>query len=86
MNGSTSQFQEIDWRVSWKALYDAAINERDTTALSQRIVDAQKAIAECALALLQANIDNKVERRNLTKAHLFLEKLKRLYPLAKDAA
>ena len=86
MSDTTSQFREIDGRVSWKSLYDAAINERDTRVLSQRIADAEKAIAECALALLRANIDNKDEKRNLAKAHLYLEELKRLYPSARDAA
>jgi hypothetical protein len=80
------EFCQLDERVSWRSFYEVALRERDPHALPQRIADAQKAIAEFALALLRANIDNKREKENLACAHLVLEDLKRLYPADKDAA
>ncbi len=79
-------FQPGDEKPSWKTLYQAALSERNPSLLQQRIVEAQKAIAECALALLRANIDNKVEKENLANAHRVLDDLKRLYPATKEAA
>jgi len=58
----------------------------DPRVLPQRIADAQRAIAEYALALLRANIDNEREKENLANARRVLEDLKRLYPTTKDAA
>jgi hypothetical protein len=82
LNDSTHDFQQVDKRRSWKSFYEAVLCERDPDVLPQRILDAQKAIAECALALLRANIDNKREKQNLANAHHVLEDLKRLYPAA----
>jgi hypothetical protein len=79
-------FQQFDERLSWKSFYEAALCERDPYMLRQRITDAQKAIAECTLALLMAHIDNKREKQNLASAYLALEDLKKSYPLEKDAA
>jgi len=84
LSDTNVQFQ--DGRRSWKLLYEAALREQDPNLLSQRIADAQKAIGECTLALLQANIDNKLEKENLANAHLVLENLKRLYASAEAAA
>jgi uncharacterized protein YktB (UPF0637 family) len=86
LNNFTLEFHQVDERLSWKSFYEAALRERDPHALTQRIADAQKAIAECALALLRANIDNKREKEYLANAHLVLEDLKKVYPLVKDAA
>ena len=86
MNNATLEYKQIDERLSWKSFYQAALHEHDPRVRSQRIADAQKAIAECALALLRANIDNKREKENLANAHLVLEELKRAYPATKDAA
>lgn len=86
MNNSALEFRQVDDRLSWRSFYEPALCELDPHALPQRIVDAQKAIADCALALLRANIDNKREKEILANAHLVLEDLKRLYRLHKDAA
>ena len=86
MNSSTMEFRQVDERLSWRSCYEAALRERNSRALPQRIADAQKAIAECALALLRANIDNEREKENLANAYRVLEDLKRLYSRAQDAA
>ena len=86
LNNARLEYKQFDERLSWKAFYESALCERDPRVLPQRIADAQKAIAECALALLRANIDNEREKENLANARRVLEDLKRLYPATKDAA
>lgn len=86
MNNPALEISQFDDRPSWKAFYQAALHERDSRVLAQRIADAQKAIAECALALLRANIDNKREKENLANAHLVLEDLKRRSQQQRDIA
>jgi len=86
LNNATLEYKQFDERLSWKSFYEAALCERDPRVLPQRIADAQKAIAECALALLRANIDNEREKDNLANARCVLEDLKRLYPARKNAA
>jgi hypothetical protein len=86
LKNSKPEFHQFDERLPWKSFYEAALCERDPHVLRQRIADAQKAIAECALALFRANIDNKREKENLANAHNVLEDLKRLYPIERDAA
>ncbi len=63
----------------WKHLYEAAFLELSPDLLPQKIDDAQKAIAERALALLrQNNSDDKTEKEAMAKAHLALDALKRV--------
>jgi hypothetical protein len=76
----------FDERLPWKSFYEAALCKRDPHVLRQRIINAQKAIAECALALFRANIDDKREKENLANALNVLDGLKRLYLLESDAA
>jgi hypothetical protein len=64
---------------SWKQLYEAALLELDPNRLPQRIADAQKAIAERALALLRENGSNNSEKETLAGAHVVLDDLKRIH-------
>lgn len=62
----------------WKQLYEAALLELDPKLLPHRIADAQKAIAERAMALLQENGHNHSEKEALTSAYVALTDLQRM--------
>lgn len=62
----------------WKQLYEAAILELDPKLLPQRIADAQKAIGERAMALLQDQGHNHSEKEPLASAHVALNDLERI--------
>lgn len=74
----------------WKQLYEAALLELDPKLLPQRIADAQKAIGERAMTLLQENGHNHSEKEALASAHAALDDLKRIRqnadPTLKDAS
>lgn len=66
----------------WKQLYEAALCELDPTLLPQRIADAEKAMGDRAMALLQENGHNHSEKEALANAHVALNDLKRIHQIA----
>ena len=66
----------------WKQLYEAALFELDPKVLVDKIVDAEKAIGERALALLRENGHNHSEKKTLAKAYVALDELKRIHETA----
>lgn len=83
MNDGEGRFQG-----GWKQLYEAALLELDPKLLPRRIADAQKAIGERAMALLQENGHNHSEKEALASAHVALNDLERIQqradPTVKD--
>ena len=69
----------------WKRLYEAALLEFDPKLLHQRIADAQKAIGERTMALLQETGHDHSEKEALASAHVALNDLKRIHQNANPA-
>jgi len=62
---------------NWKLLYEAALLELDPSKLSERIAEAEKAIADEAAVLMREGLDG-VEHHSLEGALKVLADLKRL--------
>lgn len=64
----------------WLQLYEVALTELDhPVRLAQRIVEAEKAIAERAVTLMREGEENAAEREALVNAMEHLNDLKRMY-------
>ena len=86
---NASAHQEGLSETVWKTLYQDALFEVDSEALTKKIDAAQKAIGERSLALLRGNGDNmdwEREKQILANAHGVLDDLKRIYQTKGRAA
>ena len=63
----------------WKQLYVTAVLELDPGIVLERIMDAQQAIGERALALMRMNEDGSSEKQELANAYVVLDGLKRIH-------
>jgi hypothetical protein len=76
LEDSDGQFENMQ---PWKQLYVVAVLELDPDVVLGRILDAQKAISERALALMRMNGNSSSEQQELANAHTVLDGLKRIH-------